>query len=560
MRVSAARMQNDRVRRGDPPRFPCRVAGEEVAHPRYVVVRTNASCKRLGMPLAMVAAVLSWGVRSPARAEGRQTGLPLKLEEPKVGQRPRHVGRAVLETVGILAAGLVWYWRDLNFNTRDWDLTWDGESWKRKLVTFDALRFDQNLFQTNAVSHSRAGLAHYQILRANGFGAPASIAGTFATSVVWEYLVEFKELISANDIIVNSVAGFALGEPFYQLGEFFLRSSPSLFSRGMAGALSPVATMNDWVDGRRRTRDAGDPFGFTREAWHRFHLTGAMASRTFDRTIRRDEVGLGLGAELVMLPGYGRPGHLRTWTEPGAFTAISAELDLASRRNAGGVLRTRTTLAGHYGQEYDRRWDGRVAGRGRLLGIGSGFEYEEVERPDGQDYLAVMNIVGPVWEIAARSNDVQVRWLGELYGDFAMVKSLAMEGRMPVMAGSVYHPADSGGIIPGVLGARGYYFALGLTASSRLLLEYWGWDAGIEWRGDRFRSIAGLDRFREEMRSELQVTDRRATMRTWLGLRPWGAWPLIQAGLDWRWREGLAGELRNEHFDQRLTAALSFVF
>src|SRR6185436_7240239 len=106
-----------------------------------------------------------------------------------------------------------WYWRDLDFNTRDWDLRWDGPSWKRKLTSLDAVRFDQNLFQTNAVSHTRAGVAHYQILRGNGFSAGASALGTFATSAIWEYLIEFKELVSLNDLIVNSVSGFAIGEP-----------------------------------------------------------------------------------------------------------------------------------------------------------------------------------------------------------------------------------------------------------------------------------------------------------------------------------------------------------
>jgi hypothetical protein len=509
----------------------------------------------------MLAAVgLLSTVGSTARGQALQDAPPLALQEPQLGQRPRHVGRALLETAGVLAGGLVWYWRDLDFNNRDWDLRWDRESWKRKLITFDAVRFDQNLFQTNAVSHARAGLAYYQILRGNGFGAPASIAGTVAASAVWEYVIEFKELVSLNDLIVNTVAGFSIGEPFYQLGEFFSRSSPSLFSRGMAGLLSPIATMNDWVDGRPRPRQPGDRFGFTRDAWHRFQLSSGLASRTFDRTVARDEISLGLGAELVMLPGYGRPGQLRTWTAPGAFSAVAAELELSGRGNAGGSFRTRTTLAGHHAQRYRRQPDGRVAGGGRFLGVGSGFEYEEIERPSGHDYLAVMNVVGPVWEVAASSDGVRVRWLGEAYGDFALVKSLAMEGRMPVMTGSVYHPADSGGTIPGVLGARGYYYALGLTASTSLVLEYWGWDAGLQWRGSHFSSIAGLDRFQEEMRRELHLADRRAAVRTWLGLRPWPALPRIQAGLEWRWREGRAGDLRQEHLDRRLSAGLSYVF
>jgi hypothetical protein len=512
-------------------------------------------------------AMLLTGVTGSVRAQTSAAELPFKLEKPRIvradvdlGDRPRHLGRAVLETAAVLTGGLVWYWRDLDFNTRDWDLRWDRESWKRKLTSLDAVRFDQNLFQTNAVSHARAGVAHYQILRGNGYGAGASTLGTLATSAIWEYLIEFKELISLNDLVVNTVSGFGIGEPFYQLGEFFLRSSPSLFSRGMATGLSPIASVNDWVDGRNRSRGSARGWGFPRDAWHRFELTGGFATRTFDRDTDRNEMGLGLAAELVNLPQYLRPGTLDTWTRPGAFTAVEAQLELSDRRNAGGSFRSRATMAGHYAQRYQRHADGEVNGWSRLLALGSSFEYEEVERPVDQDYLAVMNVLGPVAELSGAAGGVQVRWLNEVYGNFALVKSLGMEGRMPVLQGPIYHPADSGGTIPGVLGARGYYYALGLSAATRLVLEYSGWDAGVEWRGNRFTSISGFDRFQEEIRSEIHLADRRAALRTHLGVQPWATGPRLQAVLDWRWRDGRAGELAVEHLDRRFTVAMSYVF
>ncbi len=518
-----------------------------------------------GATAAAIGVALCLGVTGTVRAQPTTTELPFKLEPPSAANeaqlrdRPRHTGRAVVETAAVLTGGLIWYWRDLDFNTRDWDLQWDRQSWKRKLTSLDAVRFDQNLFQTNAVSHTRAGVAHYQILRGNGFGAGASALGTFATSAVWEYLVEFKELVSLNDLIVNSVSGFAIGEPFYQLGEFFLRSSPSLFTRGMAGALSPVATVNDWMDHRQpgQRRDRG--WGFDRDAWHRFALTGGLGARTFDQDSDRNEISLGLSAELVSLPQYLRPGSLRTWIRPGAFSAVSADLELSDRGGTGGAFRSRTSIAGHYAQRYQRTGDGDVRGWGRLLALGSSFEYESVDRPGGQDYLAVMDVLGPQAELTAALGGLRVRWLNEAYGNFGMVKSLAMEGRVPLMQGPVYHPADSGGTIPGVLGARGYYYGLGLTAASRLLLEYRRLDTGVEVRGQRFSSISGFDRFQEEIRSELHLSDRRASARTWVGLRPADNWRL-QASIDWRWRDGQANDLSSEHLDSRFSTTMAFIF
>ena len=261
------------------------------------------------------------------------------------------------------------------------------------------------------------------------------------------------------------------------------------------------------------------------------------------------------------MPGYRRPGRLRTLTPLGTFNAVAVDLELSREGHLGGAFRARTTLGGHYAQRYDSDPDGSLRGYGRLLALGSAFEFEEVERPGAPDYLAIMKVIGPVWELAARGGGLRFRWLGEVYADFAMVKSLAMEGRMAVLGGGqVYHPADSGGTIPGVLGARGYYYALGLTAGTRLELDYGGWQAGLEWHGDQFRSIAGLDRFQEEMQREIRLGDRRAALRSWLGLRPGPSWPRFQVGFDWRWRDGWAELLRREHVDRRVTGGLSFVY
>jgi hypothetical protein len=228
----------------------------------------------------------------------------------------------------------------------------------------------------------------------------------------------------------------------------------------------------------------------------------------------------------------------------------------------GGSLVSRVSVAGRYWQRLRRDPDGRIRGTGLLLGVGSGFEYDAHELPDGSDFLATMNLLGPMWELTARLEGLRFRWSGEAYGDFAMVKSLALEDVMPAMTGEVYHPRDSGGVMPSVMGARGYYYALGVTAGSRIEVEWLGWDTGAEARADQFDSIAGADRFQEEITREVAIVDRRVTSRLWLGLRPWGRWGRVAAGLEWRWRQGAvdAEDLRRERLDGRAYLQLSLVF
>jgi hypothetical protein len=508
--------------------------------------------------LAALAALMLWAGSVSAQPVDPELRLELPpLTEP---ERPRHTGRALLESAAVLLGGTVWYWSDLDFNSRDWDLRWDWPSWKSKL-TFQTVRFDQNIFQTNAVSHPRAGVAQYEILRGNGFGLAGSVVGALASSVFWEYVVEFKEMPSLNDMVVNTSAGLAIGEPFYQLGEFFLRSSPTLFSRGMAGAFSPVASSNDWIDGRRRAREASGALGLNSEIWHRFTLTAGLGTQTFAHDGGRSETGLALASEIVTLPAYGRPVQLGRWIEPGAFTSIVGALSLDDHGITGGSLRTRTSLLGHYTQNFRHSdGDGKIAGRGALTGLGSAFEYESFGRPGGSDYLAIMNVIGPMGEFTARSDGLRLRVGGELYGDFAMVHSLAMDGRLEPMTGNVYRPGQSGGDMPSVLGARGYYYALGLTAGTRITLDYWGWDAGAELRGDTFTSIKGFDRFQDDIEAERDLADRRVIGQAWLGLRPWGNGPRLSTALGWRWRHGLADDIAAEYLDTQIAVALTLVF
>jgi hypothetical protein len=135
-------------------------------------------------PMALAALVTAGlpraGGLDPGDAEGVQLSEDeLRLTEPGVSSvRPRNLRWAALETAGIIVGGAIWYWSDLDFNSRDWDLQWDWPSWKSKL-TFESLRFDQNLFETNTNSHIRAGFYHYQVARGNGMSAGASLATSF---------------------------------------------------------------------------------------------------------------------------------------------------------------------------------------------------------------------------------------------------------------------------------------------------------------------------------------------------------------------------------------------
>src|SRR5688572_27583292 len=141
-------------------------------------------------------------------------GPPLDQRPAEESVRRSHPVRAVLETTLALGLNVAWYWWDADFNSPDWDLRWDWESWKKKAITFEAVRLDANRFSTNAGSHTEGGTLIYLIGRGSGLGVTNSTLLALGEIVVWEYVGEFYEKPSINDMLNNPLGGLAVGEPF----------------------------------------------------------------------------------------------------------------------------------------------------------------------------------------------------------------------------------------------------------------------------------------------------------------------------------------------------------
>src|SRR5207302_1985459 len=105
--------------------------------------------------LALVAALEPRAGAQPplpaAAPEATAARSGLELPAPAIEREGpgHHPVRAVLEAAAAFGINVAWYWWDVDFNTPDWDLHWDWASWKKKAVTFDAVRFDANHFSTN---------------------------------------------------------------------------------------------------------------------------------------------------------------------------------------------------------------------------------------------------------------------------------------------------------------------------------------------------------------------------------------------------------------------------
>jgi hypothetical protein len=434
---------------------------------------------------------------SPAVAEDPTISRPAHADADAPVASPNY-RRATLGTLALLTGGTIWYWRNPGGQSDDWDLNFDWTSWRRKL-DLDAVRFDTNVYATNAISHPISGSVYYHAARENGLSLFEAYLSAFLASTFWEFIVEFHEMPSLNDMIMTPAGGMVLGESTYRLGRLFAAGPPTMVNRAGAWVFTPVASLNQLLDGRRPTRGGYLPY-------HRLFLElGGLSARLADQ--RRDELSLTVGSAIVTHAGYRQPGQASVVVGPGTWSGISLRVLTAQRGAPQGVaVHAKTLFAGRYARSYldvDR-------GAGLLLGVGGSFDYEVRALASGWDRVASVGLLGPTAELTFDRPWLHARLALSGAYSFGILQSLAFRlygAGLPLEA------------LKTTLRREGYYYAHGVTANAALTLRVnivelaLGSDLGL------FRSLQGRDRYQERLGQELALNDRRTTWSAVVALR-----------------------------------------
>ena len=325
--------------------------------------QTLRMSRRRRTALAGSAALLLLAAALPARASDVPEWTPAAEDELE----PHHT-RSAIEMGAGLAAGSVLYWLMMDRNIADWDNPtpeerFDGTAW----------RLDNNSLAVNFIAHPMMGGAAYSFARANHQSPLGSFGYSFLTSFIWEFVLEFKEKVSVNDVVVTPVAGVPIGEFFYKLG-LYLGSAeqPSAGMQALQWSLGTGVALDRALDGRDApTIRARDELGLASAIWHDFELgyrAAAVSSPGSPDYLRHD---VAVRAKLVTLPGYLRArsfGRFFHGAELSDF-AIGTEL---SAHGGGMTMSSDTLLAGYHAQ----RMDGpALAPRGHAVTAGVSVAY-----------------------------------------------------------------------------------------------------------------------------------------------------------------------------------------
>ena len=473
-----------------------------------------------------------------------------RADEPRPYNEPHYV-RAVIEEGAVLVVGGIQYATSTS-NSQDWDLEYDWPSLRSKL-TGDAVRFDTNHFDTNMMTHPFAGTFYYIAARGNHLSFAESFLFTAASSTLWEYLGEFRELVSVNDLIVTPISGVAFGESLTQLGTFFGRSRATPVNEILATVFAPSTRLNDAIDGTAIPHDhESDDLGLTREIGHRFELRLGVGSVNGSSSHGLD-ARAALQTEIIGVSGYDEVGKKSVFVTDTLVSRLGGETAIASSGLRDVQVDADVAPIGYYTHALAPYGEDRVGHR-FFVGMTTGFDYglhSYLQSPPNEtDRIAGVHFGGVTAEYQ-RVGPLHLRTTLDVRPQFSCVESLAL----PAYEAHAGDPRS----LPTVTRNEGYYFAAGASLLPAVEIGFDPWTIGAQARFESYWGIRGLDRHQDKVEREIELSDIRSLVRGYVAVAPMKHVSL-QLGLEQRTREGRAASTVARRTEWALTTSAGVFF
>lgn len=417
---------------------------------------------------------------------------------------PRYVLRAGIEQLGILAAELGYYWLKADSNTEDWDYP----DFQQRFVSFQAVRFDNNLSITNFVIHPLAGTMYYSFSRVNGLSIYESLAVSTLSSAMYEWWLEWLEKVSINDLIVTPFGGWAPGEFLFSL-ESYLNSAPgegAWGNRAFQYTLGSPVYLHNQADGVLPPPPVeADSLGFSSAYYHRFSLGYGYTAVDNNLGSSSAVSDVGFGAALYKMPGFLREGSFETNFGDGNFSDVETRMSFSGYGWAGADVWFSNDFAGRYSQDIEATSNG-LRGYGLLAAANTAVRYVQSSLLGRTDMWAISHLVGPHVRYWAVDGDFHADLQVSVHADFAGVQSLQYR-EWTNRYGAVGTKTE--------LQNHSYYFAYGTSGRFDARLGFGGVELGGRLEVGVYDSIEGWDREQEMVTRDVHNKDQIVELSGW---------------------------------------------
>lgn len=301
-----------------------------------------------------------------------------------------HTGRSLVDMSAGLGLWAIMYWLMMDRNVADWDNPTPEERF-----TGEAWRLDNNSLGVNWIAHPLMGGASYAFARANHHGPATSFGYAFLTSFLWEFVLEFKEKVSVNDVIATPGTGVPIGEFIHKLGLYLdTHERPSTMLQAARWSVGIPVTLDRAIDGRPPPRvTSRDTLGFTRQIWHRFELSGGALFVDSPHTDRSVLGRTNFSARLATLPDYLAAVDRSRFFYMAEISDLSVGAE-ASRHGAGFTATADTLLAGFHSQQLESSSD-QPRGTAITTGVSVAYRYLRSEANRYREFVEAEALPDP---------------------------------------------------------------------------------------------------------------------------------------------------------------------
>ncbi len=441
--------------------------------------------------------------------------------------------RAGLEIGAFLGIGKALYIAGQESMKEDWDF--DNKTfsdYKERLFTTKQMKFDDNAIGMNW-GHAYAGVLYYSSARNNGFSSKESFLINIASSSIWEYFGENKEVVSINDQIVTGIGGSVIGETLFQISHM-LKSRKSLTAKVLGVIINPIGSFNDWIDGKsvlNSHRNFSKEYGFDGNNYEKFDIVfGLHTASNNKKNQKKTLVELGIDTEVINLPVKGA-GRIKSVVYDPTMASLAINTHLSENGVEDFHAITKLALGGYFNKNIKMDQNNQANGHSIFIGPSMATEYRSRGEDHENDFFAVVNIIGATLDITYYKQGTKFRFAVDVYGDFALVRPYAITDYKE--KGQDFEEAMS------VLKKRNYYYATGYTSSLKMTMERDNWEVGASMVSHYFKSINNkdLDRHTDRVTKDLDMKDEYKSLNIWVSYKATNTLKLMM-GLERIIREG----------------------
>jgi hypothetical protein len=471
-------------------------------------------------------------------------------ENPK----QKHYMQAGLEIAATLGISAANYYIAPESNYPDWEYEL-GSSLKGR-ADFGAVRFDDNKFKTNT-GHYFAGAVYYTLARSNGLDRMESLLYTFAASSAWEYIAEFREVVSINDQINTTLGGFIIGEALHEIGRLFASGTDTIQTRMLRAAFGSPDHFNSWL-----AQKTGGPrldlsqTGFKPDVWGKAgiyyskDITASPFSKNGDKAAQ-----VGFDAQVIDIPLFEEPGQVRSLLTDTVFASFLLEHSINNDAMDTFKMFAKTTLAAYYEKNLGRDSNGKLSGYNLFVGPSMALDIDDTNSLDGDshsskaDFRGIAHIVGGTIDLTAYTKGYRIRAILDIYGDFAMIRSYAFDE---------YAKKHNVSHVPNVTREHDYYYGTGYTSSVGLVVNKGRFETGAKVEDTRANALNSRTRFATDT-DLISQKDSRTQASAWVAYQLNDS-VQVKVGAQKNIRKGTIGDTNLTGSDIRKYSTLIYTF